>query len=276
MIETKQIQQAHEDAQNTWASIGWSLKSFQTHVNHVSREMSENPSLHLNDLYLAGAAACRIMAAWEVIEREIGPQIRAALRGYRRITENLAEEIWSDTRTRLMEPIEGYGVLPSGDRPARLIYYKGSTRLYTYILRTAMNRLSDRNRREKVRHAWSPEDGQVLEDTTTESPMQRNAERESHRPFREALVNGFNKLTSRQTYILAMVCGDHSVSQKDIADTLGTSPATVCRELKRAEGTLRDAVTARFSAEELPRMAKDILSDLIFDLVKSGQQLGVA
>jgi RNA polymerase sigma factor (sigma-70 family) len=228
--------------------------------------VAELRGVHLSDLYLAGAAATGHPAAWRLIEEQFGPRVIHAIRTRRRISEQRSEEVWSDTRTRLMEPVEG--LTGSGLPISRIGHYRGTTPLFCYVLAAASNRMNDRLRKDHVRQAQPlPELSGGVADRQSPSPSLCALDHEARHGLREGLFVAFDRLTPRQKRILAMVFGDGRINQQDAAAALKTSPATVSREIQRAAATLRRTLAERGVGAE-PRCDGRSLGDELGDCLR--------
>ena len=141
------VLEEYRAACEAWPTLAWDYDKFARRYRRSIEALSQR-SLHSADLYLAGAAAEGIAEAWRLIETEYGPRVIRSMQRRRRISEEAAEDIWCETRTRLMEPVE---IADASGTAARIGHYKGNTPLLSYMLAAVSNRMNDRIRREKVR-----------------------------------------------------------------------------------------------------------------------------
>ncbi len=269
-LRQSELRRGYEEALALWAPLQWSYASFEAYVGESLEAGTELGSVHLPDLYLAGAAATGHPVAWRLIEERFGPRVIHALRTRRRISEQRSEEVWSDTRTRLMERVEG--LTRAGLPASRLGHYRGSTPLFCYVLAAASNRMNDRLRKDHVRQAQPlPELSGGLADRQSPGPSLCALDHEARHGLREGLFIALDRLTPRQKRVLAMVFGDARINQQDAAAVLKTSPATVSREIQRAAATLRRTLQERGVGPEARcdgRSLGDELGDCLRDWLR--------
>ncbi len=230
----------------------WPQTSFERHLERIDRHGS-----HLGDLYLAGAAAHRVPAAWTHLETSLCAAFMAKVRG-RPLAGLEPEELWSRVRTRQMEPSRRWPEL------ARIGDYLGLVSLLHYLVVAGLRMAISENRRphpvnESTLSAGSP---RGLDVEHPPSPIAAAAATagltadELETAARE-VEQGF------ATCLASMDPGDRALlrlivhagaTQRSAARILGWSEVRVSRRLAALRRSLASAIDAEIVRSDDPRV----------------------
>ena len=149
------IEKAYKNAIARWAKILWPKELFARHVDCV-RSNDVKP-VHLEDLYLAGAAGSRIDPAWEVIDAELSGRIMNSLSNMP-LADMTPQDAWSETLAKVIDDDTEKDPLPDGRRPAKIIRYRGLVKLINYLIVISKRIAIQRNRKKKPDYFLSAQD----------------------------------------------------------------------------------------------------------------------
>jgi len=225
------IEKAYKNAIARWAKILWPKELFARHVDGV-RSNDVKP-VHLEDLYLAGAAGFRIDPAWEVIDAELSGRIMNSL-SHMPLADMTPQDAWSETIAKVIDDDTEKDPLPDGRRPAKIIRYKGLVKLLNYLIVISKRIAIQRNRKKKPDYFLSALEGfDRAAPESADSPQQRLVTKDTMKLVYERLQQAYKSLTTEQRFLIMMVYRK-GMRQKQAGKMLGFSESKTTRHLKKA------------------------------------------
>ena len=214
----------------------WDHRDYQAHV-----ENGDRPDYPI-DLYLAGAAGHRIDSAWIVIETEIGPKVRRVMQ-FQPIADMTVEDIWGETRARMMAEDLKYPTLAQGVIPAKIIRYRARAKLITYLITTSRRLAIERDRRQRLATCVPIDNVKDPSDSTNPSPEDAAENAEAMTKMQECLNSAYGRLSAGQKFLLTMVYRE-GMKQKEAGAMIGWSEFKTSRQLAKAIKSLRSDLDA--------------------------------
>jgi DNA-directed RNA polymerase specialized sigma24 family protein len=260
-MKWNQIESAYHMARERWQKVVWRIEDYRTHVEQ-KRNGNKLPAFPV-DLYLSGSAGYRLQEAWEVIEKEMGPEVIRVMQHKPRAALT-AEEIWSRARTQLIGEAKSQPALPDGRLPAKIIAYRGDVRLLNYIITAAINVARAEHRKPKP-VSW-PDDGgfaEVIPDGRI-SPDMKAAEAEMAGKIKKELSRTWLSMNEQERFLVRMVFYQ-GMKRKEAGRLAGLGESTTSRLLNR--------IIARFTAaikDMDTEMSTDVLRDTLRQIMDSG------
>lgn len=224
------VSQAHRSASGSYPRVALPLAAYRSFVAALAPGPVELATLHLEDLFLACAAALGDAAAVSAIDAVHLRQVPAWV-ARQRPTEAELDELTQRLREHLF-------VRGEGRRP-RIAEYGGRGPLGAW-LRVLALRLFASERRGTKQHA-------SLDDLTQhafvgQSPEHQLAKARYQDAFDQALRDAFAELTSEQRALFRFQFGK-GLTLDQIATVLGTHRATVARHIASAREELWRGLT---------------------------------
>jgi RNA polymerase sigma factor (sigma-70 family) len=230
--------------------LEWPEDAFE---EHLAGELPEYPE----DLYLAGAAGWRVDEAWVVIEEELGPHARRTL-AKQPHADYLIEDLWGDTLQKLMEDDPKGEPIDKVRYTARILRYRGKTKLVNYFILTGKRIAIDRQRRRRgdvsLDGIDSDGEGYPAHEPVARPEVSGLEERETLGKLTTAISQAFSSLSPEQQFLLAGVYRD-GIQQKEAAELLGWSPFKASRQMKSAIESLREAAESIIEGHWTPGVA---------------------
>jgi DNA-directed RNA polymerase specialized sigma24 family protein len=231
------FEQWFADASARWPKVKWDRAEYAKHL------ADDEPPYPI-DLFLSGAAGCRIDSAWVAIHEDFGPRARAVLQ--RQPTADLSpDELWSETVGKLIAADEDAAHLPDGRRPARIMRFRGLVPLLNYFILIAKRLGIQRNRQKRpIMSLANDDEGQSPRDLVDDSrtPAEQAESAEQGEKLGVAVAKAFANLSADQQFLITMVYRN-GMKQKEAGAILGWSEFKTCRSLSAAMQSLRDVVS---------------------------------
>jgi RNA polymerase sigma factor (sigma-70 family) len=225
------IEKAYKNAISRWAKILWPKESFASHVDSVRSKDIE--PVHMEDLYLAGAAGFRIDPAWEVIDTEFSGRLKNTL-SHMPLADMTPEDAWSETLAKVIDEDAEKDPLPDGRRPAKIIRYRGLVKLLNYLIVIAKRIAITRSRKKKPDYFLSAMEGfDKAVPNSADSPEKKLVTKDTMKLIFERLSDAYKNLSTEQRFLVMMVYRK-GMRQKQAGKMLGFNESKTTRHLKKA------------------------------------------
>ena len=226
------VREIWEESQGTWPLVTWSLEAYRSH-------MGDTVPTYPQDLYIAGAAGCRISEAWSSIDEAFRMMVTRKLATSAR-ADLEPEDLWSESVARLMRADPESGHTEMGEPLMHITRYRGMTRLPWYFLATARTIAIDRHRRlvrDPKQYATEFYED-VAQSSHLDDPAVATSQLEQMDVLMRSIVDAFHGLSSNHQFLLSAIYRDR-MSKADAGSMIGLSPWQTSRELRKAEEHMR-------------------------------------
>jgi RNA polymerase sigma factor (sigma-70 family) len=239
MVEFK-VQKSYRDAIKRWAGVLWPVDRFGKHVEQTRLEGVE--PIHMEDLYLAGAAGYRYDTAWEVIQLDLSCNVKKIVSTLP-LADMTPDEVWSEMIEKLIDNDKDKPVLEDGRFPAKIIRYHGLVKLVNYFITISRRIAIQRNRKKRPDFFLSAVENSagVLPAKSVSAQTQLVTE-ETVRILMDGLGSAFKKLSPEQRFLITMVFRN-GMRQKEAGKMLGWSEFKTSRQIKKAVEMMKKEFT---------------------------------
>jgi len=235
------LEKAYKNAIAKWKSILWPKELFIKHVEWI-RSGGVKP-VHLEDLYLAGAAGFRLSSAWEVINSEFSARMIKTL-SHMPLADMTPQDAWSETIAKVIDDDTEKDQLTDGRHPAKIVRYQGLVKLLNYLLVISKRIAIQRNRKKKPDYFLSAMEGfDRSAPESNASPQQSIATKDTVKQVFNGLRDAYKSLTTEQRFLVMMVYRK-GMRQKEAGKMIGFSESKTTRHLKKAIETIKESMVA--------------------------------
>lgn len=239
MVDFK-VQKSYRNAIKQWPGVLWPVDQFGKHVELIRSEGVE--PIHMEDLFLAGAAGYRYDTAWEVIQLELSCKLKKIVSSLP-LADMTPDEVWSETLERLIDNDEEKPLLDDGRFPAMVIRYQGLVKLLNYFITVSKRIAIQRNRKKRPDFFLSAvEDSAQVMTAKADAPESHLLAEDTVRLLMNRLSAAYKHLSTEQRFLITMVFRN-GMRQKEAGKMLGWSEFKTSRQIKKAIEVMRKEFT---------------------------------
>jgi hypothetical protein len=229
MVEFK-VQKSYKNAIEKWSGLLWPVERFSKHVD-LARSEGVEP-VHMEDLYLAGAAGYREDAAWEVIQLELSCKLKKIVSSMP-LADMTPDEVWSQTLERLIDNDDSKPQLDDGRFPAKIVRYQGLVKLLNYFVTVSKRIAIQRNRKKRPDFFLSAmEDSARVVPAKSMTPQNQLVAEDVVKMLMGGLCSAFKKLSAEQRFLITMVFRK-GMKRKEAGKMLGWSEFKTSRQIRK-------------------------------------------